>query len=38
MTAKDAWELFMRTGLPEAYNIYCLLREEEGRGTAVKSA
>ena len=23
------WELFLYTGLPEVYNIYCKLREEE---------
>ncbi len=22
------WELFLYTGLPEVYNIYCKLREE----------
>jgi len=31
MTAETVWKLFVATGLPEAYNIYCLLREEEGR-------
>lgn len=31
MTSEAAWELFTRTGLPEAYSIYCLLREEVGR-------
>lgn len=35
MTAEAAWELFLRTGLPEAYSIYCLLREE---GRQAKSA
>lgn len=25
------WELFLYTGLPEVYNIYCKLREEERR-------
>lgn len=35
MTAEAAWELFTRTGLPEAYSIYCQLREE---GRQAKSA
>lgn len=35
MTAEVAWELFKRTGLPEAYSLYCLLREE---GRQAKSA
>jgi len=29
MTVETAWEIFVATGLPEAYNIYCFLREEE---------
>lgn len=29
MTAETAWKFFAATGLPEAYHIYCLLREEE---------
>ena len=29
MTAQTAWEIFIATGLPEVYNIYCKLREEE---------
>lgn len=28
MTAELAWEIFIQTGLPEAYSLYCLLREE----------
>lgn len=31
MTAELAWELFLETGLPEAYSLYCFLREEEAR-------
>lgn len=26
------WELFLYTGLPEVYNVYCELREKERRG------
>lgn len=26
------WELFLYTGLPEVYNVYCKLREEERQG------
>lgn len=29
MTAECAWTLFWETGLPQAYALYCLLREEE---------
>lgn len=29
MTAEELWELFQMTGLPEAYSLYSLLREEE---------
>lgn len=31
MTAEMAWELFAATGLPEAYSLYCFLKEEETR-------
>ena len=31
VSADYAWLLFLRTGLPEAYTVYCLLREEERR-------
>lgn len=37
MTVALAWELFVQTGLPEAYSLYCCLREEE-RQAAEKSA
>lgn len=29
MTAQIAWKIFIATGLPEVYNVYCKLREEE---------
>ncbi len=29
MDAERAWVLFLCTGLPEAYLVYCCLREEE---------
>lgn len=29
MTSDGLWELFLATGLPEAYALFCLLREEE---------
>lgn len=32
MDAETAWKLFMDTGLPEAYTLYCFLREEERQG------
>ena len=31
MEAQDAWKLFSQTGLPEMYNLYCLLRRETDR-------
>ena len=31
------WQLFLYTGLPQVYNMYCKLREEE-RQTVEKSA
>ena len=31
MTAATAWEIFVTTGLPEAYTVYCQLRVEERR-------
>ncbi len=37
MTVECAWFLFQMTGLPQAYNLYCLLREEEAQ-TADKTA
>ena len=30
MTVENAWELFRKTGLPEAYQLYCALREKGG--------
>lgn len=29
MTAEILWKLFLTTGLPEAYTLYRLFREEE---------
>ena len=29
MTSETLWALFLATGLPEAYTLFCLLREEE---------
>lgn len=29
MTCQQLWTLFLATGLPEAYTLYCLLRAEE---------
>lgn len=31
MGPETAWELFLRTGLPEAYNLFRQLKEEEGK-------
>lgn len=31
MNCEALWELFLATGLPEAYALYRLLREEEAR-------
>ena len=31
MNCEALWELFLVTGLPEAYALYRLLREEEAR-------
>lgn len=31
MDSLAVWELFLYTGLPEVYNIYCKLKEEEER-------
>ncbi len=36
MTSETLWELFLATGLPEAYSLFCLLRDEEEN--AVKTA
>ena len=33
MNSLMAWELFLYTGLPEVYNVYCRLREEERQET-----
>ena len=29
MDSLTAWELFLYTGLPQVYNMYCKLREED---------
>lgn len=29
MTAEFLWDLFLRTGLPEAYLLYCKMRGTE---------
>ncbi len=29
MDAETAWKLFLCTGLPEVYTVYCRLKEEE---------
>ncbi len=29
MSAETAWNIFIATGLPEAYTVYCRLKEEE---------
>lgn len=29
MNCEQLWALFLATGLPEAYTLYCLLRDEE---------
>lgn len=29
MTCEQLWTLFLATGLPEAYTLYCVLRIEE---------
>lgn len=31
MTAEQLWQLFLATGLPEAYTLFCLLRDEEAQ-------
>ena len=33
MTSESLWELFLATGLPEAYALFCLLRDEEESAT-----
>lgn len=38
MDAKELWKLFLATGLPEAYTLYCLLREEERAARRGKTA
>ncbi len=35
---EQAWLLFRRTGLPEAYNLYRELREREGNGPGSEAA
>lgn len=32
MDTAAAWSIFLNTGLPEAYTLFCFLREEERRG------
>lgn len=36
--AEYVWTLFWETGLPQAYALYCLLREEEEASRAERSA
>lgn len=31
MGPEGVWELFLQTGLPEAYTLFCQLKEEEGQ-------
>lgn len=39
MEAQAAWRLFVETGLPEAYALYCLLRRaEEAQAQAGRTA
>ena len=38
MNKEQAWLLFRRTGLPEAYNLYRELREREGNGPGSEAA
>ncbi len=38
MEPQALWELFLRTGLPEAYSLYHLLKEEEAAAAETKSA
>ena len=33
MDSLAAWELFLYSGLPQVYNVYCKLREEERQET-----
>ena len=33
MDSLAAWELFLYTGLPQVYNVYCKLREEQRQET-----
>lgn len=35
---EQAWLLFRRTGLPEAYSLYRALREREGNGPGSEAA
>ena len=38
MDAEQMWALFLATGLPEAYTLCCMLREEEQNATQDKTA
>jgi hypothetical protein len=34
MDQEAAWALFWQTGLPQVYDLYCLLKEEKGQAPA----
>lgn len=38
MTCEQLWTLFLATGLPEAYTLYCALRDEEQNTEQNKTA
>lgn len=38
MDSVSLWQLFLQTGLPEAYALYRLLREEEETAETAKTA
>lgn len=38
MTCDQLWALFLATGMPEAYTLYCLLRDEEQTAECDKTA
>lgn len=38
MTCEQLWTLFLATGLPEAYTLYCVLRSEEQNSEQNKTA
>lgn len=38
MTCEQLWTLFLATGLPEAYTLYCTLRDEEQNAESIKTA